>query len=78
MPKYLNNILTARDNKSYSGTKLAFFLAVACLSWNFVSTQSDKFTEFGLAITGLIGSMAYKYSKEGEPDAGNSSNKNVP
>ncbi len=78
MVKYLNNILTARNNRTYSGTKLAFFLAVGCLSWNFVSTHSDKFTEYGLAVTGLIGAMAYKYSKEGEPDAGTSSNKDVP
>ncbi|MDD4913281.1 MAG: hypothetical protein PHP57_13390 [Sideroxydans sp.] len=66
MKQILINWLTARDNQSYSLTKLIAIAGVSTMCYNFVHTGSVDFQGFGIALTGIIAAMAVKYHTEKE------------
>lgn len=64
MKNILINWLTARDNESYSLTKLIAIAGVSTMCYNFISSGSADFQGFGIALTGIIAAMAAKYHVE--------------
>lgn len=66
MKNILMNWLTARDNESFSLTKLIAIAGVTTMCYNFVINGSADFQGFGLALTGIIAAMAAKYHVEGK------------
>jgi hypothetical protein len=60
----MRHLLTARDNKTYSLTKLVAVVAAMAMVRNFVVTDSVDFNGFGLGIGAMIASMAAKYYVE--------------
>lgn len=64
MLTYLKNIFTARDNESFSLTKLICVAGCVAMVHNFITTASTDFGAFGLGISGLIAAMAAKYYVE--------------
>lgn len=60
----IKNWLTARDNESYSLTKLIAIAGVSTMCYNFVHSGSADFQGFGIALTGIIAAMAAKYHAE--------------
>lgn len=66
MLSFLKNIFTARDNESFSLTKLFGIAGVTAMVHNFVATSSTDYSGFGIAISGLMAAMALKYHVEGQ------------
>lgn len=64
---FLKHIFTARDNESFSLTKLFGIAGVIAMVHNFIITSSTDFNGFGLGIAGMITAMAAKYWAEKEP-----------
>lgn len=66
MLTFLKNIFTARDNESFSLTKLFGIAGVVAMVHNFIATSSQDFNGFGLGIAGMIAAMAAKYYVESD------------
>ena len=64
MLNFLKNLFTARDNESFSLTKLFGLAGVTAMVFNFISTASVDFNGFGLGVAGLMAAMAAKYYVE--------------
>ncbi len=58
------NWMTARDNVTWSFTKLLGMGAGVAMIVKFWRTATPDYQSFGIAITGIIASLAYKYSVE--------------
>lgn len=61
---YLKNIFTARDNETFSLTKLIAALAALVMMCNFIRTLSVDFQGFGIGISAMVAAMAMKYAVE--------------
>ena len=66
MNKIIQNLLTARDNESFSMVKLIALATVVAMLINFLRVQSVDFTGLGIGVTGVISAMAVKYHVEKE------------
>ena len=66
--KFLKNIMTARDNETFSLTKLMGSMAGVTMIAKFWQTPTPDYQGFGLAIAGIIAALAAKYhvEKQGE------------
>ncbi len=56
--------MTARDNLTWSFTKLLGMGAGITMIVKFWKTPTPDYQSFGIAITGIIAALAYKYSVE--------------
>ena len=66
MNKIIQNLLTARDNESFSLVKIIAIATVAAMLINFLRVQSVDFSGLGIGVTGIIAAMAAKYHIEGK------------
>ena len=66
MNKIIQNLLTARDNESFSMVKIIALATVVAMLINFLRVQSVDFTGLGIGVTGIIAAMAAKYHVEKE------------
>lgn len=64
LKNFLHNILTARDNLTFSLSKIIAIAGVVGLCFNFVKLGSADFQGFGLAVSILIAALAGKYFVE--------------
>lgn len=64
MLTFLKNIFTARDNESFSLTKLFGIAGIVAMVHNFIATASTDFNGFGLGVAGLMAAMVAKYFVE--------------
>jgi len=64
--KVVKHWMTARDNETYSYTKLASAVGVAALVYNFVTSGSTDFQGFGTALGLIIAAHAAKHYTEKE------------
>lgn len=64
MLTFLKNIFTARDNESFSLTKLIGIGGGTSMIYNFLSTSSDAFQDFGIGIGAIMAALAAKYHVE--------------
>lgn len=62
--RFLKNILTARDNESYSLTKLLVIAAVAAMIYKFVKADTVDFQAFGTGLSFVLAVLAGKYFVE--------------
>jgi len=62
--KYLLHIFTARDNTTFSLTKLLAMLAGLAMVCNFIRAVSVDFQGFGIGIAAMIAALAAKYATE--------------
>lgn len=62
--KFFHHLLTARDNESFSLTKIIAIATVSAMLFNFVRVGSIDFTGLGIGVTGIIAAMAAKYHVE--------------
>lgn len=66
MKEFLKNIFTAKDNVSYSLSKLLGISGGAAMVFNFVKAGSIDFQGFGTGVSLLIAALAAKYLAEGK------------
>ena len=64
MNDFLKNIFTAKDNVSYSLSKLLGISGGAAMVFNFVKSGSLDFQGFGTGVSLLIAALAAKYYAE--------------
>jgi hypothetical protein len=64
MIKFLKNILTARDNDTFSLSKIIAIGGGFAMIGEFLYKGSVDFQGFGIGITTIIGSLAAKYYVE--------------
>lgn len=67
MMKIIKDWFTSRNGVDWSFSKLVALGAGCAMGYKFVttaSTVSPDYTGFGVAITGIIAALAYKYSKD--------------
>jgi len=65
--RYIHNILTGRDNSTFSLTKLIATLAALAMIYNFIRAVSVDFQGFGIGIAAMIAALAAKYATEESP-----------
>jgi hypothetical protein len=61
---FLKNIFTARDNSTFSLSKLIAIGGACAMIGEFLYKGSVDFQGLGIGLTGLIGSLAAKYYVE--------------
>ena len=66
MNEIIKNLLTARDNESFSLVKAIAIATVAAMLIIFIRVQSVDFSGLGIGVTGIIAAMAAKYHIEGK------------
>lgn len=66
MKEFLKNVFTARDNVSYSLSKLLGISGGAAMVFNFIKVGSVDFQGFGTGVSLLIAALAAKYFAEGK------------
>lgn len=64
MKEFLKNIFTAKDNVSYSLSKLLGISGGAAMVFNFVKVGSTDYQGFGTGVSLLIAALAAKYFAE--------------
>ena len=64
MKEFMKNIFTAKDNVSYSLSKLLGISGGAAMIFNFLKTDSTDFNGFGAGLCLLIAALAAKYFVE--------------
>ena len=64
MNNFMKNILTARDNESFSLVKLIAIATIAAMLFNFIRVGSVDFAGLGIGVTGILAAMAAKYHVE--------------
>ena len=64
MMNFMKNIFTAKDNVSYSLSKLLGISGGAAMVFNFVKAGSLDFQGFGAGVSLLIAALAAKYYVE--------------
>lgn len=64
MKNFLKNIFTARDNASFSLTKLLGVGSGMSMIYNFLDTSSAAFQDFGIGIGAIMAALAAKYHVE--------------
>lgn len=62
--KYIQHILTGRDNATFSLTKLLAVMAALAMICNFIRAVSVDFQGFGIGIAAMIAALAAKYATE--------------
>ena len=66
MLRFIKQWLTARDNLTYSATKLIGISAAITMIVQFVRTGSVDFISFGAGVTAIMAALAAKYYVEGK------------
>jgi hypothetical protein len=61
---FLKNIFTARDNETFSLSKVIAIGGAVAMIGEFLYKGSVDFQGLGIGLTGLIGSLAAKYYVE--------------
>jgi hypothetical protein len=61
MIEFLKNILTARDNETFSLSKILAITAVSAMVFNFVKLASGDYQGFGIGVSIMIAALAGKY-----------------
>ena len=64
MLAFLKNVLTSRDNLTYSMTKIMAASGTAALIYNFVTLHSSDFQGFAVGMSAMVTSLAAKYYVE--------------
>lgn len=64
MNNFFKNVLTARDNISFSLTKLVGISAAVAMVVNFIRLGSVDFDGFGVGMAALMAALAAKYFVE--------------
>ena len=64
MKDFFQHLITARDNESFSLTKVIAIVTVAAMIVNFIRVESVDFTGLGIGVTGIIAALAAKYHVE--------------
>ena len=57
---WLKNILTSRDNDTYSMSKFVALGTSGSMIYNFIAHHSMDFQGFGLGMSGIIATLAVK------------------
>ena len=58
--KYIVDVLTSRDNVTFSMSKLIALMGTGAMVGEFIYIKSADFQGLGIALTALIGSLAAK------------------
>jgi hypothetical protein len=66
MRQFINNIFTARDNVTFSMTKLLGMSGGFSMVWKFIQAPSPDYQAFGLGLAGIMAALAAKYYTEGK------------
>jgi hypothetical protein len=61
---FFKNIFTARDNSTFSLSKLIAIGSAGAMIGEFIYKGSVDFQGFGIGITAIVGSLAAKYFVE--------------
>jgi hypothetical protein len=64
MIEFFKNILTARDNSTFSLSKLLAISAVCAMVFNFVKLVSADYQGLGIGVSIMIAALAGKYYVE--------------
>ena len=64
MIKFLLNIFTARDNETFSLSKILAISSVSAMVFNFVKLASGDFQGLGIGVSIMIAALAGKYFVE--------------
>lgn len=64
MKDFFQHLFTARDNESFSLTKVIAIVTVVAMIVNFIRVESVDFTGLGIGVTGIIAALAAKYHVE--------------
>lgn len=64
LTQFLKNILTARDNETYSITKVWVSAAAAAMIYRFVTEPTVNYYEFGVGFGVLLAVLVGKYFVE--------------
>ena len=63
---YIKNILTQKDNETFSMSKLAALSGTIALIYEFINLHSVDFQGFGIGISTILAALVAKYHVEGQ------------
>jgi hypothetical protein len=61
---YCKKVLTARNNRDWSATKLIVLMGSGVMMFEFVYSHSQEYLQLGLGLSALIAALAGKYFVE--------------